>query len=253
MASASAQEQLRFHAAEAPVQQRRLASLEHGGGAAAGSTFRPLPPFAQTFVGSTPFRPRLSSVAHAFIGSSSSRPRPLSVAHPLPKARNCEATPTTPANCRTFVKDYANRGKSLHNQYMLASYGAIQYDYPPFDEILTRAGCKRNDTRWDAFDAGYRASPAALGIAPCRSQPHWCPLPAADAADAPLQTHGSVPCVLPLRCPGFRAGFRFHPAPGDARPGDARAPGQRRTLQCLRDKVIVFLGDSVMRELFTEW
>ena len=91
------------------------------------------------------------------------------------------------------------------------------------------------------FGAGYGASPAALGIAPCRYQPHWCPLSAADAVDAPLQIRGSVPCVLPLRCPGFQAGFRFHPAPGDA-----RAPG-------LRDKVIVFLGDSVMRELFTEW
>ena len=32
-----------------------------------------------------------------------------------------------------------------------------------------------------------------------------------------------------------------------------RTPGQQRTLECLRDKVIVFLGDSVMRELFTEW
>ena len=249
MASAPAQEQLRFHAAEAPVQQRRLASLGHGGGAAAGSTFRPRPSsFAQTFASSNSFRPRPSSVAQTLASSTSSRRSPPSVAHPLPKVGNCEATPTTPANCRTFVKDYANRGKSLHNQYMLASYGAIRYDYPPFDQILTPAGCKRNDTRWDAFDAGYRASPAALGIAPCRSQPHWCPLPAVDATDAPLQTHGSVPCVLPLRCPGFQAGFRFHPAPGDA-----RAPGQRRTLQCLRDKVLIFLGDSVMRELFTEW
>ena len=248
MTSARAQE-LRLHAAGAPVQQRRLASLEHGGGAAAGSTFRPRPSsFAQTFASSNSFRPRPSSVAQTLASSTSSRRSPPSVAHPLPKVGNCEATPTTPANCRTFVKDYANRGKSLHNQYMLASYGAIRYDYPPFDQILTPAGCKRNDTRWDAFDAGYRASPAALGIAPCRSQPHWCPLPAVDAMDAPLQTHGSVPCVLPLRCPGFQAGFRFHPAPGDA-----RAPGQQRTRQCLRDKVIVFLGDSVMRELFTEW
>jgi hypothetical protein len=54
--------------------------------------------------------------------------------------------------------------------------------------------------------------------------------------------------VLPFRCAGFQAGFHFHPAPSDA-----RAPGQRRTLQCLRNKVLVFLGDSVMRELFTEW
>ena len=246
MASASAQEQLRFRVAEASLQQRSLASLEHGGGAAATTSLRPRPSFAQTF-GSTSFGPRPSSVAQHFIGSSSSHPRPPSVAHPVPKVGNCEATPTTPANCRTFVKDYTNRGKSLHNQYMLASYGARRYDYPPFDEILTPAGCKRNDTRWDAYDAGYRASPAALGIAPCRSQPHWCPLPVVDAADAPLQIHGSVPCVLPLRCPGFQAGFRFHPAP------DARAPGQRRTWQCLRDKVIVLLGDSVMRELFTEW
>ena len=228
MASASAQGQLRFHAAEAPVQQRRLASLAYGGGAAASSTFGPHP----------------SSVAQAFVGSSSSRPRQPSAGHPLPKVGNCEATPLTPANCRTFVR----RGKSLHNQFILASYGAIQYDYPPFDEILTPAGCKRNDTKWDVFNAGYGASPAALGIAPCRYQPHWCPLSAADALDAPLQIRGSVPCVLPLRCPGFQAGFRFHPAPGDA-----RAPGQRRTLQCLRDKVLVFLGDSVMRELFTEW
>ena len=170
----------------------------------------------------------------------------------MPKVGNCETTPTTPANCRTFVKDYTNRGKSLHNQYMLASYGALRYDYPPFDEILTPAGCKRNDTRWDAYDAGYRASPAALGIAPCRSKPHWCPLPAADAADAPIQIHGSVPCVLPLRCPGFAKGFRFHPAPPPEGDG-ASTPGQQRTLECLRDKVIVFLGDSVMRELFTEW
>ena len=189
-----------------------------------------------------------------------SRPRQPSAAHPLPKVGNCEATPLTPANCRTFVRQVmtvpcghgrgtcGRRVKSLHNQFMLASYGAIQYDYPPFNEILTPAGCKRNDTKWDVFGAGYGASPAALGIAPCRYQPHWCPLSAADAVDAPLQIRGSVPCVLPLRCPGFQAGFRFHPAPGDA-----RAPGQRRTLQCLRDKVIVFLGDSVMRELFTEW
>ena len=59
MASAPAQEQLRFHAAEAPVQQRRLASLQHGGGAApaAGSTFRPRPSsFAQTFASSNSFR-----------------------------------------------------------------------------------------------------------------------------------------------------------------------------------------------------
>ena len=100
--------------------------------------------------------------------------------------------------------------------------------------------------------AGYLASPAALGIAPCRSKPHWCPLPAADAADAPIQIHGSVPCVLPLRCPGFQTGFRFHPAPPPDGDG-ASTPGQQRTLECLRDKVIVFLGDSVMRELFTEW
>ena len=119
---------------------------------------------------------------------------------------------------------------------------------PELDEILTLAGCKRNDTKWDVWGAGYGASPAALGIAPCRYQPHWCPLSATDALDAPLQIRGSVPCVLPLRCPGFQAGFRFHPAPGDT-----RTPGQRRTLQCLRNKVLVFLGDSVMRELFTEW
>tara|TARA_B100000795_G_scaffold22769_1_gene15259 strand:+ start:190 stop:696 length:507 start_codon:yes stop_codon:yes gene_type:complete len=58
--------------------------------------------------------------------------------------------------------------------------------------------------------------------------------------------------VLPLRCPGFQTGFRFHPAPPPDGDG-ASTPGQQRTLQCLRDKVIVFLGDSVMRELFTEW
>ena len=165
------------------------------------------------------------------------------------KVGNCKATPVMPENCHTFVNQPK---RSLHNQYLLASYGALRYDYPPFDEILTPAGCKRNDTRWDVNGAGYGASPAALGIAPCRSQPHWCPLPAADAADAPLQTHGTVPCVLSRRCPGFHKGFQFHPAPAPDGDG-ARAPGQQRTLECLRDKVIVFLGDSVMRELFTEW
>ena len=227
------------------VQQMRLISLEHGGGGAADSTsFHHRPSsFAQTMKTAI-------GTAKPLAGSKSSRPRSPSVAQPLPKVGNCEATPITPANCRTFVRDYAKR--SLHNQYMLASYGALRYyDHPPFDEILTPAGCKRNDTRWDAFSAGYGTSPAALGIAPCRSQPHWCPLPATDAADAPFQTHGAVPCVLPLRCPGFKTNFRFHPAPGDAR--GPRAPGQQRTLACLRNKVIVFLGDSVMRELFTEW
>jgi hypothetical protein len=54
--------------------------------------------------------------------------------------------------------------------------------------------------------------------------------------------------VLARRCPRFASHFRFHPPPGT--PAFTRV---RRSRDCLRDKRIVFLGDSVMRELFGEW
>ena len=64
----------------------------------------------------------------------------------------------------------------LHNQYLLASYGAIPYDYPPFNERLHPSNCTvRGASAWDVWGKGQSAadlaSPEELGIAPCRSLP----------------------------------------------------------------------------------
>ena len=66
--------------------------------------------------------------------------------------------------------------------------------------------------------------------------------------EASPQLRGTIPCVLPLRCPRFETDFRFHLAPAVA-----ASPARTRSRRCLRNKVLLFLGDSVMRELFGEW
>ena len=59
-----------------------------------------------------------------FVGGSGAKAKPKQAVMAVGEVGNCRATPLTPENCHTFVKQPK---RSLHNQYLLASYGALRY------------------------------------------------------------------------------------------------------------------------------
>ena len=67
-----------------------------------------------------------------------------------------------------------------------------------------------------SWASGSASTPSSLGIAPCPHPPHWCALEGTMRDEAPPQLRGTIPCVLPLRCPRFETDFRFHLAPAVA-------------------------------------
>ena len=58
-----------------------------------------------------------------FVGGSGAKAKPKQAVMAVAEVGNCRATPLTPDNCHTFVKQPK---RSLHNQYLLASYGALR-------------------------------------------------------------------------------------------------------------------------------
>lgn len=75
----------------------------------------------------------------------------------------------------------------------------------------------------------------------CRSLPHWCDLPDAQARDAPPSFGGKLPCGLVSRCArGLRSVRFFH------------GQDNRSLSRCLRNRRIAMVGDSALQELMAE-
>lgn len=76
----------------------------------------------------------------------------------------------------------------------------------------------------------------------CRQPEDWCPLSAGQRRDAPPELHGALPCGMGSACDlgSMRMFSRVRPS------------AEERLAHCLRDRVIVGLGDSTVLEMLNE-
>ena len=136
-------------------------------------------------------------------------------------------------------------GNLLRAELLLAQYKVVPENSTRLASVLARPNCLRPAT-WSDFETQRNAAPKRLGIAPCRDEPQWCAISAQLKADAPPHLHGTVPCKLQEDC--ALGSLKFFRAPSASAPQHA----VNLSFSCLRNKRIVILGDSTLREVVSE-